>query len=362
MRRRRCVFLLVLLLSRCSPVMFFGETPVLSVETHEKASSLRPLIDHDANLCLDRPEILERYEKKCAALDLEAFGVCAGLEGCGAVVCLPEVDFFFEASFEESEGLRLAAKRGDVASLRRELLKGADVDGRDERHMTPLMLAASLEAALELLNFGASALVTDRRGQKASDVAKQGSALVDLLARAERRETIARDRCSASSPRELDYLVREAIASDARAKKKAAAVASQLRAGIDGPLCFFEQKDTSAGLVLSSSSSDKQNFIRSEDFRLPCDGNSSYLETRADVYETGRRCTRYVFQESKIADAVDLETLPSFAARRVTDARNDGYAIVILDKSSRRCENRLHDLANSTAKLNGITRTVALLT
>ncbi|KAJ8605501.1 hypothetical protein CTAYLR_000026 [Chrysophaeum taylorii] len=316
----------------------FGATIVVDVETSSGAGALAPLVPFEAAGCIDTKEAIQKYG--CAAHVEDAFAVCAMLETCVAVQCLPTDTFELSDQSDRAARLREAADRGDAENVARELRRDPSmVDGADNRGRTPLMLAAragSIEAVAELVAFGAKVLAADTQGLTARDLAHAPPHLAPAVVRDATRHEIAALLDAAASRESIattrlddgrvddaaPMLVRRALARDAIARFKASKNAAQLEAAVRGPLCLF-----------ASDTRDGDHF--------QCDGNATL-----DVYAPRRRCTRHVMRPARIADALDLRTLPAPAVRAITNARREHRAVFVYDDAETW---RLPDVANGRA-------------
>lgn len=305
-----------------------GETRVIHVERFEETGALAPHLAHDPRYCLDTAPVLARYGGRCVGHAFDALEICAQLDDCRAVECLP-FDTFLEVSeaFRGDQLLRAAA-RGDVAAVRRELDKGVDVDAVDARQRTPLMLAGSYEVVAELLKAKASSLMEDSQGLKAIDFFASDAAIIDVLTQHMRAERLALSRLDVDDPLEAKYLLR----GDDE-------IAAQIRASVRGRLCFF-----------AASHADANDHAA-------CDANATVFDPARPVRRPRRGCTRHLFHVTRIADAIDMATLPPFAARQVADARREMRTVLVYDYGDNQDElswrDNLIDIAAGRARSRG---------
>lgn len=303
-----------------------SDMAVVEVHTIHDAGAYADLIRHDPKVCIDTKEILERFGGLCAARAEDAWATCARLDGCVAVQCLPE-----DASFQDDEELRSAAALGDSSKVQWLLERGYyDLDQRDGRGRTMLMMAAmsgSIETVEILLRSGASSTLVDSQGLSALDLAKsdkfftgsesQRSAIVFELDRAVHQQQIASTRFeNAKQSGEGDVP--------------------------SAAICLF-----------SSSLDDRKSNQGREIFCEPSETTTLPLSSIPPGNDAKRhpRCTRHQMKATALADAIDLDSLPSSAARHISNARREHRTVFAYDQppSNAKWAKNLKNFANGNS-------------
>lgn len=279
-----------------------------------------------------------RVPQQCVVHQVDALAVCAKLDGCKAMTCLPLDNFasLDPAQHKTDQGpligvktstlqMAEAAVTGNYAQLEAALMDKSDVDAVDYvTGRTALMEAAKrgdLRQVELLINWGASAEMVDHEGLKALDHSLQVKAVRDrhdyleieeLLRERSFQEKLAASRLTSAqitdSPEHDHIAIRMMTTSP---KSPRASTANRfMREGVYGPLCLA-RGHTAVNMAQSEKCS-------------------------AHPTSPKPQCLNLMMHAHDLGDVIDLPQVPAKTAQRLDTGLRRGDTLLAVPADGRK--------------------------